>query len=151
SIQFQQKLRSPSQVCWRFNEVMYRIWREHTKKRKLSRRPSGVLKRVSRRLSGVAEDSPPVRPIDLPRRFFAGSGSKSPRPSSIRIKFKIDHVYSYRGYIVIANPPSLPTQAVIEQASASADSKRLSFGDSRLELSDGTLFVIQLSRSGAPV
>jgi hypothetical protein len=52
---------------------------------------------------------------------------------------------------VIANPPSLPTQAVIEQASFRADSKRESFGDSRLELSDGALFVIQLSRAGAPV
>jgi hypothetical protein len=52
---------------------------------------------------------------------------------------------------VIANPPSLPTQAVIEQSSARADSKRVSFGDSRLELSDGALFVIQLSRSRTPV
>src|SRR5262249_16846918 len=49
------------------------------------------------------------------------------------------------------NPPSLPTQRVIEQASYRADSKGVSFGDSRLELSDGALFVIQLSRSRAPV
>src|SRR5262249_59642522 len=52
---------------------------------------------------------------------------------------------------VIANPPSLPTQPVIEQASDRADSKGVSFGDSRLELSDRALFVIQLSRSRAPV
>jgi hypothetical protein len=61
-VQFQQKLRFSSQVCWRFIELMYRIWREHTKKRKLSRRPSGLGIWDSRRLSGVAEDSPPVAP-----------------------------------------------------------------------------------------
>ncbi|HZF41468.1 MAG TPA: hypothetical protein VE715_21805, partial [Blastocatellia bacterium] len=52
---------------------------------------------------------------------------------------------------MIANPASLPTQPVIEQASDKADSKRVSFRDSRLELSDGALIVIQLSRAGAPV
>lgn len=52
---------------------------------------------------------------------------------------------------MIANPPSLPVQPVIEQASFSANSKGVSFGDSRLELSEGALFVIQLSRTGATV
>jgi hypothetical protein len=52
---------------------------------------------------------------------------------------------------VIANPPSLPVQPVIEQASFRANSNGVSYGYSRLELSDGAVFVIQLSRTGAPV
>jgi hypothetical protein len=131
---------------------MYRIWREHTKKKDAvasAKRDSGYGLVVA--CQGWPKILLLLRQIDLPRRFFAGFGSKSPRSSLIRIKFKIDQVYSYRGYIVIANPPSLPTQPVIEQASDRADSKGVSFGDSRLELSDGALFVIQLSRAGAPV
>src|SRR5262249_44581763 len=110
-IQFQQKLRFSSQVCWRFNELMYRIWREHTKKQTdavaSAKRDSGYGLVVA--CQGWPKILLLLRQIDLPRRFFAGFGSKSPRSSLIRIKFKIDQVYSYRGYIVIANPPSLPT------------------------------------------
>ncbi len=51
---------------------------------------------------------------------------------------------------MIANPPSLPVQPVIEQASYGANSNWASFGDSRLELSGESLFVVQLSRIHAP-
>jgi hypothetical protein len=69
-IQFQQKLRFLSQVCWRFIELMYRICRENTKNRKLSRRQSRILSlrwsslvRDGRSFSSeMAEVSPPVKP-----------------------------------------------------------------------------------------
>jgi hypothetical protein len=47
--------------------------------------------------------------------------------------------------IVIANPPSLPVQPVVEQAYALANSEGACFENSRLELSEGAIPVIQIS------
>ncbi len=48
---------------------------------------------------------------------------------------------------MIVSPASLPIQPVIERTDDRADSKRVFFGDSRLELSEGSLLVIQISRA----
>jgi hypothetical protein len=54
-------------------------------------------------------------------------------------------LFSSQEDIVIINPPSLPIQSVFERAHARADSERASFGNSRLELSEGAIPVIQIS------
>ncbi len=50
--------------------------------------------------------------------------------------------------MVIVSPVSLPIQPVIERAHDAADSGVVSFGNSRLELSEGSLSVIQISGAG---